>query len=149
MQSEKFAEVMNAEMCRAQRYSTPLSLLVFDIDKFEKVKDVFGDIMAELVLNETARMLENNIRMNDTLTWRGSEKFMVLVPNTTTENATRLAEKLRSILEQFDFEDNLRVTASFGVTSFEKNDSLESMTHRAYGALGRAQDEGGNRVEVA
>lgn len=72
---------------------------------------------------------------------------MVLAPKTGHQQTLVLAEKLRSLCEAHDFGNGLQVTASFGVTRFQTDDTLESFTGRADEALYRAKEKGRNRVE--
>jgi diguanylate cyclase (GGDEF)-like protein len=108
----------------------------------------FGVHLWDHVLRETARLVSSHVREQDVFARWGGEEFMILVPNNDLEHASMLAGKLRGIVEGFDFGDNLKVTASFGVAQFREKDSVATLTNRVDEALYQAKRNGRNRVEV-
>jgi two-component system, cell cycle response regulator len=144
----KFNDLLDAEVLRAKRYGTSLSLIMFDIDYFKRINDTHGHQIGDYVLREISRIVSENIRQPDIFARWGGEEFMVLVPNDDVEQASILAEKLRALIEAYNFRDNLKLTASFGVTGFRRYGSFESFTSRVDEALYKAKRNGRNRVEV-
>ena len=144
----KFNELLDAEVQRANRYGTTLSLIMFDIDYFKRINDTHGHHAGDYVLSEISRIVFDNMRQSDIFARWGGEEFMVLVPNDNVEQTSVLAEKLRALIEAYNFRYNLKVTASFGVTGFRSHGSLESFSSRVDEALYRAKRNGRNRVEV-
>jgi diguanylate cyclase (GGDEF)-like protein len=142
-----FNELLEAELRRAGRYSSDLSLIMFDLDHFKGINDTYGHAMGDHVLKEVARLVADNIRVHDVLARWGGEEFMVLTPRTVLGQVVVLADKLRSLCEAHDFGNGLHVTASFGVTQFQTDDTLDSFTGRADAALYVAKGNGRNRVE--
>jgi diguanylate cyclase (GGDEF)-like protein len=142
-----FNELLEAELRRAGRYSSDLSLIMFDLDHFKGINDTYGHAMGDHVLKEVARLVADNIRGHDVLARWGGEEFMVLAPKTLLGQVVVLADKLRFLCEAHDFGNGLHVTASFGVTQFQTDDTLDSFTGRADAALYVAKGNGRNRVE--
>lgn len=142
-----FNELLEAELQRARRYGTALSLIMFDLDHFKTINDIHGHNMGDHVLKEVARLVSGNIRAHDIFSRWGGEEFTVLVPNTDLGQAVVLAEKLRSLCGSHDFGGTLRVTASIGITQFKADDRAESFTDRADQALYLAKKKGRNRIE--
>ncbi len=143
-----FTELLEAELQRARRYSSNLSLIMFDLDHFKRINDTYSHTMGDHVLKEVAQLVSENIRAHDIFTRWGGEEFMVLVPKTTRDQAVTLAEKLRQLCEGHDFGSGLKVTASFGVTQFEPGEMTETFIERVDQALYQAKGNGRNRVEV-
>lgn len=142
-----FNELLEAELQRARRYGSDLSLIMFDLDHFKRINDTYSHTMGDHVLKEVAQLVSDNIRAHDIFTRWGGEEFMVLIPKSNAEQTLILAEKLRSLCESCDFGNGLRVTASFGITQFKVEDSSESFIGRADQALYLAKNNGRNRTE--
>ena len=143
-----FSELMEAEMQRARRYSSDLSLIMFDLDHFKKINDTYSHTMGDHVLKEVAQLVSDSIRAHDIFARWGGEEFMVLIPKTDQNQATILAEKLRCLLEAHDFSDGLHITASFGITQFKAADHADSFTARSDEAMYLAKKNGRNRIET-
>ena len=143
-----FSELLEAELQRACRYSSDLSLIMFDLDHFKKINDAYGHNMGDHVLKEVAQLVSDNIRAHDIFSRWGGEEFMVLIPKDNQNQAVVLANKLRCLCEAYDFGNGLHVTASFGVTQFRPDDDAESFTARSDEALYLAKSNGRNRIEL-
>lgn len=142
-----FSELLEAELQRARRYGSDLSLIMFDLDHFKKVNDTYGHNIGDHVLKEVAQLTSDSIRAHDILTRWGGEEFMVLIPKTDQNQAGILAEKLRRLFEAHDFGNGLQVTASFGVTQFRAGDHADIFTARSDKAMYLAKQKGRNRIE--
>ncbi|MBW4056132.1 MAG: GGDEF domain-containing response regulator [Proteobacteria bacterium] len=142
-----FTELLEAELQRARRYGSDLSLIMFDLDHFKKVNDTYGHNMGDHVLKEVAQLTSDSIRAHDIFTRWGGEEFMVLIPKTDQNQAGILAEKLRRLFEAHDFGNGLQVTASFGVTQFRVGDHADTFTARSDKAMYLAKQKGRNRIE--
>ena len=144
----KFDAELDVEMERARRYQVPLSLIMFDIDYFKRVNDTHGHLTGDRILTQTTELVSAHIRSTDWFGRWGGEEFMVLATHKNLEEAARFAEKLRELVDKFEFVMDLHVTASFGVTEFKPDDTREVFTNRVDEALYRAKKNGRNRVEV-
>lgn len=142
-----------AEIAYARRHSTPLSLVMFDIDHFKRVNDVHGHPGGDAVLSAVADMARRAVRAEDILVRYGGEEFLVLCRATARVGAVRLADRLRTGVQDLAIEHDgrvVRVTISVGVSVCGGDDgwdatALLAMADRAMYAAKRA---GRNRVEV-
>lgn len=141
-----FAEIADGELLRARRYHRSLSMIVFDLDRFKQVNDRHGHAVGDRVLQAAARLVRDNLRLADVFVRWGGEEFVVLAPETSGEEAVRLADKLRQLFREFRQEGLPRFSASFGVAGCLSEDGLDSLFARADAALYRAKQEGRDRV---
>lgn len=95
-------ERMEQEISRAKRYSTPLSLLLFDLDFFKVVNDIYGYEWGDVLLRSIADKLKQLIRKEDIITRYGDEEFIVVLPNTSEDNAFLFAERFRKDIEKWN-----------------------------------------------
>jgi diguanylate cyclase (GGDEF)-like protein/PAS domain S-box-containing protein len=143
----KFNEVLGIEISRSKRFSLPLSLIMIDLDYFKTINDTYGHNAGDIVLRDFASKVSTYNRTNDLFTRWGGEEFMILATNVSKSGAVIFAEKLRLKIEAFDFSPVGRITCSFGVAEFDKNDTFDSFINKADTALYRAKSAGRNRVE--
>lgn len=139
--------VLQSEVAKSNRYKTPFSVIL-DIDKFKSVNDTYGHQVGDSVLKESAALLKANIRESDTLGRWGGEEFLIIAPNSDTDSACALAQKLRAAMEDFCFTTVGQKTGSFGVSTYKEGDDEESVLKRADDALYKAKEGGRNRVET-
>lgn len=139
---------LKEEVNRAERHNQPLSILLFDLDLFKKINDTHGHNAGDEVLHEVAQLLRQIIRTSDPFGRWGGDEFLCLATNTTGEKAVELAERLRDAVQQHNFGVAGKVTASFGVTSYQKGDKPETLIRRADLGLYKAKAGGRNRVEA-
>lgn len=145
-----FDRVASAELARAVRYQTPLSLAIFDIDHFKTINDTCGHKVGDAVLTEVARVLSGCIRESDAAARWGGEEFTLLMPLTTLDAATDAAEKIRRTFEDHAFPLGVHVTISVGVAEWAGGpEAVEGLILRADEALYEAKHGGRNRVEAS
>jgi len=144
----KFEELFENEIKRALRYKHSLSLIMFDIDYFKKVNDIYGHDVGDEVLQKIVNIVKDNIRSIDIFARWGGEEFFVLCPQTSIENTKVLAEKLRKAIEVFSFVEAGSITSSFGVTSYTPKDTRDTFIKRVDDALYMAKNKGRNRIEL-
>lgn len=139
---------LEGELGRTQRYGAPLSLVVFDLDDFKKINDLYGHDVGDSVLVGISRTVERHLRRNDILGRWGGEEFVIVAPHTTLPGALRLATRIRDSLKDQRFGSVGReVTASFGVASARPQDGSTALVKRADDALLRAKRAGKDTVE--
>lgn len=138
---------MAEELERSRRYQQPFSLVMMDIDKFKLINDNHGHLTGDHVLQAVSETMKRSIRGVDLLGRWGGEEFMIVAPGTTAPNAVILAEKLRQALEKLEVDNLKNITASFGVTEYQAEDSLDAMIKRVDSFLYKAKQGGRNRVE--
>jgi diguanylate cyclase (GGDEF)-like protein len=143
----KLNELLNYEIKKTDRYKTPISLIMFDIDRFKNINDTFGHDVGDEVLIAIARAVEQNIRSTDVLARWGGEEFMIMLPNTDEAGAHIMAENLRKLIASLKFEKFDFVTASFGVAQYE-DDGTKEFLKRVDNALYEAKRGGRNMVSI-
>jgi diguanylate cyclase len=141
-------QILENEVNRAERHNLPLSALLFDLDLFKRINDSLGHNTGDKVLKEVAQLLRQNIRASDPFGRWGGDEFLCLAINSDGEQAVELAERLREAVQAHQFNAVNKVTASFGVTTFQKGDTPETLIRRADLGLYKAKAGGRNRVEV-
>ncbi|WP_157822479.1 GGDEF domain-containing protein, partial [Psychromonas sp. Urea-02u-13] len=134
------------EFERCKRYQSNFSLILIDIDHFKQVNDNHGHNVGDDVLIDIALILKQNIRQLDLLGRWGGEEFLIICPETTLLQAEIVAEKIREIIEQFEFLEALKLTCSLGVTQSHSTDNKETIFQRADKALYTAKNSGRNQV---
>ncbi len=138
----KLTELLNI----TDRYNRPLSLTMFDIDKFKEINDTFGHEIGDYILKEITGIIKQNLRNTDFFARYGGDEFMVLYPETAIGTAIDLAERLRLKIESNNFNIETVVTCSFGITEAKKGDTNQSIAYRADNAMYDAKNAGGNKV---
>jgi diguanylate cyclase (GGDEF)-like protein len=142
---------ISEELERAQRFQGRMSVIMIDIDHFKRVNDEFGHLLGDEVLRSVSLILKQQLRKMDMVCRYGGEEFAVVVPETTGENALRVAEKLRRQVESFDFPGVPRpVTISCGVADFPTQGlTRDEVVAAADSALYLAKQAGRNRVKAS
>ncbi len=143
----EFQRRIDEELKRFQRYGKRLSLILFDLDHFKKVNDNFGHHRGDQVLVSFAGIVKRIIRGSDIFARWGGEEFVLITPETTLQDATLLAERIRQTVADYEFVDVGKVTVSIGVSSARADDIVEKLFKRADDALYQAKQGGRNRVE--
>jgi diguanylate cyclase (GGDEF)-like protein len=145
-----FSEAAEAEMQRALRYRSELSLLMMDLDHFKVVNDTHGHVTGDAVLVSFAQTVQQLVRKVDLVARLGGEEFVVLLPNITADQATALAERIReAVYNSHLLVDGqpLQFSVSIGVAQFDRRElSLTGWLARADAALYQAKAQGRNRV---
>lgn len=144
-----FDQALTGEMERSQRYGTPLSLILYDIDHFKRINDTYGHLAGDKVLIQLSRFVPNLIRTSDFLARWGGEEFIILAPGSGGPMAFQAAEKLRDAVGQVIFEQVGTVTCSFGVAQWVPGETAADFVARADEALYRAKANGRNQVVLA
>jgi diguanylate cyclase (GGDEF)-like protein len=148
-----FAEILSQAIARSERRTTPLCLLMLDLDHFKKLNDTYGHPAGDAALRETAAVLKRVLRKGDVPARHGGEEFVVMLPDATEVVAHQIAERLRSTLEKTAVSfggTTLRVTASVGLAVWpEHGHEAGELVAAADRALYVAKAEGRNRVICA
>ena len=148
-------ERLESEMSRAKRYGTTVSCILFDLDFFKVVNDMYGYEWGDVLLKKVAEMLANLARKEDVVTRYGDEEFMVILPDTTEENAFIFAERFRHDVERMSFipageEERHPVKISGGIAAYpymkEVDENANSLIRYAEHALYNAKKRGKNKI---
>src|SRR5262245_16790025 len=145
-------EVLGREIARADRYGTPLSLLMIDIDMFKLVNDTFGHVVGNKVLTQIAKTLKQTVRNTDFVFRCGGDEFAVVLPSTDLDGAMHAAEK---ILQRVDTNEIFsstgysgRVTVSIGLSEYRQGSHFETLVAEADQALYMAKRSSKNCVKA-
>ena len=147
-----FLNMLDREISRSHRHAIPLSLAFFDVDKFKQVNDTYGHNVGDEVLKSIAKTVSDNLRREDCFGRLGGEEFCVLLPGQDLTNAKRIIERYRTAIEAVIHDSDIgefNVTASFGLSELEKQDSVNSLLEKADRLLYQAKHNGRNRIEVS
>jgi len=128
----------------------PFSLLMYDIDWFKKVNDVYGHLAGDFVLSELSSLVKTLLRNSDICGRFGGEEFIVILPQTKVAGAIKLAEKIRETTKNHTFTfqgKDIDISISIGVTSVGVKDAPFDLIDRCDKALYDAKEKGRNRVE--
>ncbi len=141
------------EVERARRYGRPLSVAFVDLDRFKAINDTYGHDAGDVVLREVAEIFAKNLRENDLVGRYGGEEFMLILPETTPEDAAMVAEKLRLLVEghQFRLSDGttISVTVSTGIAGGRREHlRIETLVRDADAAMYSAKSLGRNQTYV-
>jgi diguanylate cyclase (GGDEF)-like protein len=152
-------EKLTAEIKRANRYRSLISVVMLDIDNFKAVNDDYGHLAGDKVLRQLAARITESLRETDLAGRWGGEEFLIILPETDQTQALQLAERLRETFAArpiaIDDADGggvprlLRLTISCGIAQHRVGDDLDSLFERVDGALYCAKRQGRNRSFVA
>jgi diguanylate cyclase (GGDEF)-like protein len=144
-----FDQILEREIERSQRYSTPLSLALVDIDFFKQFNDEFGHLEGDTALRQTSELLARASRLSDTVARIGGEEFAIVLPGVDLEKATALGERVRKEVAEAAW-PRRAITVSLGITQLRgSTDSRSQLLTRADQALYRAKNAGRNQVQTA
>jgi diguanylate cyclase (GGDEF)-like protein len=147
-----FFDVASREFTVAQRYRSPLSVLLIDIDHFKVVNDTLGHQVGDEVLKCVAQLTAGHLREADVFARYGGEEFIALLPNTSAQGASVVAENIRTGIASRGIgtdQGHAGVTISIGVADMlPDGDSLDRLVRRADMALYAAKEAGRNRSMV-
>ncbi|MCX8127457.1 MAG: diguanylate cyclase [Synergistetes bacterium] len=149
---------LKEELEKSKEEGEPLSIIMLDIDRFKKINDIYGHIIGDFVLKSLTKLLTLKIRLEDSIYRYGGDEFIILLLRTYKAEGIKVAERLRSEIENHDFNYRvkgetmlkIKLTCSFGVSAFPEDGSTpEELISKADEALYRAKRNGRNRVEEA
>jgi diguanylate cyclase (GGDEF)-like protein len=134
-------EQLASHLALLQRYKTPFSIVVFDIDHFKRINDEQGLVCGDGLLTSVAKGFADSVRDTDVVTRYGGEEFVIIMPQTLLDGACVFADRLRQRTEA-----SLPLTVSGGVAAAVDGDTAETLLARADAALYGAKAAGRNRV---
>lgn len=150
-----FAEESARAILLSLRNNSQFSIISMDIDKFKKINDKYGHVAGDDVIIAVADKLQELIRKSDIAARFGGEEFILLLNEISSENAVKVAENMRQIIEDLEViykEHKIKFTLSFGVAQFDTfkdNNEIQNTIARADKALYEAKNSGRNKVILA
>jgi len=147
-----FMYLAEKEMKTAKRYHHPISIIVIDFDNLKKINDTYGHLAGDRALSVFARIVQQIIREVDILGRFGGDEFLILLPETTDEQALRVMERINQILDSspiFYQDESFSLSVSSGIASIENwTDTLEDLLNRADAALYEAKEDTQNGIST-
>ncbi|HYL15078.1 MAG TPA: diguanylate cyclase [Terriglobales bacterium] len=150
--NRRFFELrITQEIERAKRFDSGLSVIILDIDQFKRLNDEFGHLLGDEVLRQISSVFSQHLRKIDVVCRYGGEEFAILLPQTGVEQALRVADKLRAIVEGWQFPGVPRpVTISAGTAAFPRHGTTrDELVQAADAGMYAAKQAGRNRVMLA
>lgn len=148
-------ERLEEEISRSKRYGTKLSCILFDIDFFKVVNDMYGYEWGDILLKNIANKLTAMARKEDIVTRYGDEEYLLVLPNTSEENAFLFGERFRREVEKMEFipageEEAHKVTISGGISTYpcmqDVEEDANTIIRYAEHALYNAKHRGKNKI---
>jgi len=143
----KFDTILEQQIEMSKRYNHSFSLILFDIDDFKKINDNYGHKVGDNILVELAMIVKNAMRKSDAFARWGGEEFAIILPQSRIKTAVKIAEKLRAKIDNHTFEEDMKVTCSFGVCEYKKAYDFDTLIERADEKLYLAKHKGKNQVQ--
>ena len=142
-------EVIARVLSPAFKRRHPVSVIMFDLDRFKQVNDTFGHAAGDAVLKAVADIARGQLRQTDVFGRWGGEEFLIILPSTDSTRACEAAERLRQAIGSGPLAGDIRITASFGVAEYQAPETAEAWLKRADAALYAAKTGGRNRTAAA
>ena len=146
-----FLDILEREILRAKIKGQSLSVMMLDIDHFKSVNDTYGHLAGDEIIKQIGKVLTENIYPLDVAGRYGGEEFIVLMPGTSSSRGMEAAEKLRRIIDEFQwkaFNKKISITISIGLANIDANNLLDSddLIEKADTALYTAKRKGRNCI---
>ena len=151
--SRHFFAQLEDEIHRSERYLHPLSLIFIDIDNFKAINDTYGHMVGDQALLLIAKKMQTSLRSQDTAYRFAGDEFTIILPETTSDNAKFVADRIRSEMEKESLvileQEIAKITLSLGIAEYQRNEKKEQFVHRADVTMYEAKKRGGNNIAVS
>lgn len=144
--------VAEYERTKRARSRQPLSVILVDLDDFKSINDTLGHDAGDAVLKAAAERMRDAVRKQDTVARWGGEEFLILLPDTTADQARDVAERIRCALYETPVThggQQVAMSGSFGVTDHRSDEAIDTTIARADRALYSVKQDGKNQVRRA
>ena len=143
---EFYKTIFEMEFEKAKRGIQNLSLLILDIDFFKKINDTYGHTKADDMLIQMAKIMKKEVRKSDIVARFGGEEFVVLLPGTNAQKATKVVQRLKNKIQSDKFLSKYKLTVSGGLTEYQEKDTPKKMQERSDKALYEAKESGRDKI---
>ena len=148
--SRHFYNQLKSEVDRSTRYNHPLTMLILDIDHFKDYNDCYGHLEGDKVLMRLGQVIKLLLRKMDSAYRYGGEEFTVILPETDSEEALTVAQRIRKAIKEIVFNPesgkNTFITISIGMTAYSPSEELTEFIQRADKALYGSKEGGRDQV---
>ena len=138
--------LLSSEINRAHRYSSPLSLIMYDIDFFKKVNDTYGHDIGDTVLLSLSNIVKKNLRTIDIVGRYGGEEILIVLPNTSLDDAKKFANRIRKEVEDYSFDTVGSITISLGLAEIKEGETVDELFKRVDELMYVSKNNGRNQV---
>jgi len=143
-------EMMVNEIKRCSRYGGMFSLIILDIDTLKNINDTYGHLTGDEYLRQVGSIIKTTVRSTDRAFRYGGDEFAILLTQTTTDDATRVAERVRQQVASATREIDIPITCSLGIASWPAGGhDVKDIINAADAALYQAKREGGNQISAS
>ncbi len=145
---KKFYTEADREIAAATRYKSDLALVKMDIHGFKEINQKHGQKAGDKILSRFARLVRKNLRRPDSFFRVGGDKFIILAPHTTIENAKHLSEKINKLLKNDKMTSAIHLAINIGIASCDKVDTSETLMKKVATALKSSKIRGAGAVAI-
>ncbi|WP_416466404.1 diguanylate cyclase domain-containing protein [Pseudomonas sp. LFS044] len=142
----RLEQALQQECRRAQRFREPLAVIAMDVDDFKPINDRYGHAQGDAALVHVVENLRTCLRDHDLLARWGGDEFVMVMPQTTLDEALAVAGRLRQAMVQVEQIGECRLTLSYGVVQWQEGEGQSDLLGRADKALYRAKGAGKNAI---
>jgi diguanylate cyclase (GGDEF)-like protein len=142
-------QILHKEFSRFERHNQRFGIIMLDIDHFKAINDKFGHDAGDTVLKKLASIFEKAIRTSDFIARWGGEEFLICCTTIEEEDLLPIAETIRQLVANTDFERTGQITASLGCAAIVKGETIGDLIKRADVALYEAKNNGRNQSMVS
>jgi len=151
--SRHFYAQLGDEIQRSERYLHPLALIFIDIDHFKAINDTHGHMVGDQALLLIAKKIQASLRSQDTAYRFAGDEFTIILPETTSDNARFVADRIKAEMEKESLvireQKIAKITLSMGVAEYQRDEKKEEFVHRADVTMYEAKKKGGNSIAVS
>lgn len=144
----KIKLILEEQIFISKRYERNLCFIQFSLDNSEELHQKYGENVYDEILKELIALVLKEIRLSDVIGRWSESEFCIVLPETSMIHAVMLAEKLRQKVELYQFDKVDGITVSFGITTLNDKDQVETFISRAQSALHKVKESGVNKIEV-
>ena len=123
------------------------AIIFFDIDFFKNINDTYGHDVGDIILKQLTHLVSNNIRVDDFFARWGGEEFTIILKIRSIEKAIKITKNIQEKINSYPYQNDLKVTCSFGVTMIDTPNDLESVMKRVDKLLYEAKNSGRNCIK--
>lgn len=142
-------QILYKEFARFERHNQRFGIIMLDIDHFKNINDNFGHDVGDTVLKKLAQIFENSIRTSDFVARWGGEEFLICCTTIEEQDLLPIAETIRQLTANTEFERVGQITASLGCAAIVKGETIGELIKRADVALYEAKNNGRNLTVVS